>query len=99
MSNFALTSLARIEEGLKYLNTIFFSNEATFHISGRIHRHYVRISGVENPQVSQEHERDSPKVNVWAGMFRHQIIVPFFFKEETIRQVEFLDMMINFAYP
>ena len=49
--------------------------------------------------MSQEHERDSPKVNVWAGMVRHQIIGLFFFKEETIRQDDFLDMMINFAYP
>ena len=47
----------------------------------------------------QEHERDSPKVKVWAGMFRQQSIGPFFFKEETIRQENFLDMLINFAYP
>ena len=96
---FALTLLARIEEDPEYLNTVFFSDEATFHISGRVHRHNVRIWGEENPHVSQEHERDSPKVNVWAGMFRDQIIGPFFFEEETIRQENFLDMLINFACP
>ena len=40
---FALTFLRRIEENPEYLNTIFFSDEAIFHISGRVHRHNVRI--------------------------------------------------------
>ena len=48
--------------------------------------------------MSREHERDSSKVNLWAGMFRHKIIGPFFFNEETICQENFLDMLINFAY-
>ena len=77
---FALTFLRRIEENPEYLNTIFFSDEATFHIFGRVHRHNVRIWGEENPHVSREHERDSSKVNMWAGMFRHEIIGPFCFK-------------------
>ena len=33
-----------------YLQRIFFSDEATFHVSGAVNRHNVRIWGVENPR-------------------------------------------------
>ena len=96
---FAQTILARMNRDPEYLNNIFFTDEATFHTSGRVHRHNVRIWGEENPHVTQELARDSPKVNVWAGMFKTQLIGPFFFEEDTIRQDNFLDMLTNVVYP
>ena len=96
---FAQTILTRMDRDRQYLDKICFSDEATFHISGRVHRHNVRIWGKENPHVIREHERDSPKLNVWAGMFHDELIGPFFFDENTIRQANFLHMLENYAYP
>ena len=83
---FALTVLGRMEGDPNYLERIFFTDEATFHVSGLVHRHNVRIWGTENPHVVQE-------------MFHDQVIGPFFFQEETINQNNFLEMLHQFAYP
>jgi hypothetical protein len=39
-----------------------FSAEATFHVSGAVNRHSVRIWGSENPHAYVKHQHDSPKV-------------------------------------
>jgi hypothetical protein len=41
-----------------------FSDEATFHINGKVNRHNVRVWGTENPHVTLQQERDSP-TSVW----------------------------------
>jgi hypothetical protein len=52
----------RIEEDW-FAEKLVFSDEATFHVSGKVNRHNVRIWGTENPHATVEHDRDSPKVN------------------------------------
>ena len=65
------------EEG--FLVRVVFSDESTFHISGKVHRHNVRIWGIENPHEMVQHERTSPKITfflrnvhtkgLWAFLF------------------------------
>ena len=76
---FAVNMLQRISEGKAFLKRVCFSNEATFHVSGKLNKYNVRIWGSENPHASRELQRDSPKVNVWCGIMCNQIIGPFFF--------------------
>ncbi|GFO18390.1 hypothetical protein PoB_004489500 [Plakobranchus ocellatus] len=45
------------------LSEIIFSDEATFHLSGKMNN--VRIWGTQNPHVTLESERNSLKVNVF----------------------------------
>jgi len=47
------------------VNLMAFSDEATFFTSGHVNRYNTILWDTENPRVIQEHERDSPKVNVW----------------------------------
>jgi hypothetical protein len=47
-----------------FVERLIFSDEATFHISGKVKRHNVRIWGIVQPHAQTEHQRDSPKVNV-----------------------------------
>jgi hypothetical protein len=44
---------------------LIFSDEATFHLSGKMNRHNVRAWGTENPHATIEHQRDSSKLNVF----------------------------------
>ncbi|CAF4075045.1 unnamed protein product [Rotaria sp. Silwood2] len=44
---------------------IFFSDEATFHISGTVHKHNCRIWARDNPHVTMEVSMNSPKVTVY----------------------------------
>ena len=42
-----------------------FSDKATSHTNGKVNRHNVCIWGEENSHATIEHERESPKVNVF----------------------------------
>ncbi|KAJ4449693.1 hypothetical protein ANN_01097 [Periplaneta americana] len=65
---FASTMLDRLGADPDFISKIFFSDEATFHVSDKVNRHNVRIWGSQNPQAIQEHVRDSPKLNMWWGL-------------------------------
>jgi hypothetical protein len=75
--HFAEEMFDRIDLDVDFFEKIMFRDEATFHVSGKVHRHNVRIWGTENPHV-REHIRDSPKVKVWCGVMHDQVIGPFF---------------------
>ena len=49
----------------EFLKQICFSDEATFHVSGKLNKNNVRILGPDHPHEFRELKRDSPKVNVW----------------------------------
>ena len=62
---FAVNILQRISEDEAFRKRVCFSDEATFHVSGKLNKHNVRIWGSENHYASRELQRDCPKVNVW----------------------------------
>jgi len=66
-SNFCIKMQeAMTEEG--FLDFVVFSDESMFHISGKVHRHNVRVWNNENPHEMVQHERASPKINVFCAM-------------------------------
>ena len=72
-----------------------FTDEATFHLSGKVNRHKVRIWGTENPHEIEEHARDSPKLNVFCASVK--VYGPFFFAEPTVTGISYLDMLENYS--
>ncbi|GBL93807.1 hypothetical protein AVEN_153584-1 [Araneus ventricosus] len=46
---FAVEMLSRIENEHNFLNSIIFSDEATFHVSNKVNKHNRRIWGSEIP--------------------------------------------------
>jgi len=44
-----------------FLEKVQFSDKATFHVSGAVNLHNVRIWGSENPRAYVEHQCDSPE--------------------------------------
>jgi len=64
-SNFCIKMQdAIMEEG--FLDCVVFSDESTFLISGKVNTHNVCIWGTENPLEIVQHEKASPKINVFA---------------------------------
>jgi len=55
--------------------------------------HNCLIWGTENAHVSYELQKASPKENVWCGVTSEKVYGPFFFEEETVRAVYYLDMI------
>ncbi|KAG7171884.1 hypothetical protein Hamer_G000814 [Homarus americanus] len=62
---FANDILNSIDEDNDFLLRVCFSDKATFHVSGTVNKHNVRIWGSENPHVVREHIGYSLKTNVW----------------------------------
>ncbi|KFM68198.1 hypothetical protein X975_25037, partial [Stegodyphus mimosarum] len=96
---FATDMLRRIEDDAEFLKRIMFSDVASFHLSGIVNHHNVRIWRSENPHEYRETQRDSPKVNVWCGLMHDRVIGPFLFTEKTVSSVVYLDMLENFVFP
>jgi hypothetical protein len=69
----------RVQDDERFLDPIIFSDANTFHVSGRVNTHNCRIWGSENPRVSLEHVRDSPKVNVFFALSKKRVYGSFFF--------------------
>ncbi|PNF32015.1 hypothetical protein B7P43_G06576 [Cryptotermes secundus] len=55
--------------------------------------------GSENPHEYGKMARHSPKVNVWCALMHDRVIGPFFFAEQTVTSVIYLDMLQNLAFP
>jgi len=82
-----------------FLPRLIFSYEATFHLSGIVNRHNVCIWGLQNLQEALEHERDSPKVNVFCALSQTKVYGPFFFAQKTVIGVTYLAMLQNWLLP
>ena len=50
---FAVNMLQRISEDEAFFKRVCFNDEATFHVSGKLNKHNVRIWGSENPHADQ----------------------------------------------
>ena len=70
---------------------LVFSDEATFHLNGKVNKHNTHILGTENPYEIHEHEWDSPKVN--SAISKKSVYWPFFFEEATITGESYLNML------
>ena len=82
-----------------FLSRLIFNHEATFHLSGKVNRHNVRIWGLQNPHEALEHERDSPKVSVFCALSQTKVYGPFFCAENTVTGVTYLAMLQNWLLP
>jgi hypothetical protein len=77
---------------------LLFSYVATFHTSGKVNRNNLRVWGTRN-HATLGHQRDSPKVNVYCAMSRSQVHGPFFFAENTVKGINYPDMLQNWLMP
>jgi hypothetical protein len=89
---FCVEMFDKTENEYDYLYKVVFSDEATFHLSGKINRHNVRIWGTENPHETVEHVLDSPKLNVFCATSSVKLKGQIFFAEPTVIGNCYLDM-------
>ncbi|GBM58749.1 hypothetical protein AVEN_183577-1 [Araneus ventricosus] len=81
------------------LGALIFRDEVTFHLSGKVNRHIVRVWGTELPHVIVKQERDSPKVNVFCAISKRKLYGPFFFIEQAVTGFAYLDMLQLLLFP
>lgn len=81
-----------------FTSRLGYSDEAIFHLSGRVNCHNVRNWGTEHPHETVEHVRDSPKVNVFCAVFRNKVFDPFFFETDAVTGQSYLDMLQHWLF-
>ena len=96
--NFCQEMQLKMEEN-DFVETPIFCDEATFHISGKVNVHNVRICGTGQPHAQIEQKRESLKVNVFCALFREKLQGPNFFTEATVTGDSFLDILENWLLP
>jgi hypothetical protein len=84
---------AWLDEDGNFLSRVVFSDETTSHLSGHVNHHKVRIWGAENPNTFVEHVRDNPKINEFCVMSALKIYGHFFFAEQTVTGITYLDTL------
>jgi hypothetical protein len=82
-----------VSSGDHFLEKVQFTDETTFRVSGAVNRRNSRIWRSENPHAYVEHQRDSPKVNVFCAISSQKLYGPFFFVEETVTGMTYLDRL------
>jgi hypothetical protein len=83
----------------RFAGELIFSDEATFHLPGKVHRHNVRTWRTENICVITEHVRDSPKVNAFCAISKEKGYGPFSFETPTVTGMISLDKSENWPIP
>ena len=76
-----------------FLKSLRFSDEATFHVSGKVNKQNIRIWGSEKPHRIVENERDSPKTNVFCAISTSKVYGPYFFPDSTVNGETFRNYM------
>ena len=74
---------------------LVFSDEATFHVTGKVNKHNTRIWGTKHPYAIQEHVRDSPKMNVFFAISKKGVYGPFFFERTKVNGEAYFAMLQN----
>ena len=89
--------LDRLDSDPGFMKCVCFSDESTFHVSGLLNRHNLRIWDSENPHDTCELKWNSPKLNVWCGIMQDKIIDPFFFTEKSITAQIYLNILTEYV--
>ena len=89
--------LDRLDSDPGFMKCVCFNDESTFHVSGLLNRHNLRIWDSENPHETCELKWNFPKLNVWCGIMQDKIIDPFFFTEKSISAQIYLNILTEYV--
>ena len=95
---FAEWALNCAAEEPQFLSTLMFSDEAIFHVDGRVNKQNCRILACENPRICHEQPLHSEKVVVWIALSHRGVLGPFFF-DASVTGESYLTMLQSFLWP
>ena len=90
--------ISRLCDDPSFIHKLCFSDEAIFHLNGKINSHNCVIWDYENPHLCDEIPLKSKGLVVWAAMFCDRIIGPYFF-ETTVTKDSYLEMLRDYFIP
>lgn len=96
--------LDMMNDNAEFVNNIWMSDEAHFHISGFVNKQNFRYWSRENPQRIHEKPLHSEKVTVWCAISSRAVLGPYFFEDQneravTVNTLRYINMLENFLQP
>ncbi|KDR11890.1 hypothetical protein L798_14053 [Zootermopsis nevadensis] len=89
--------LEKLDEDMEFLRKMMFSDETSFHDSGKLNRTYA--SGDHDTFMLQWNTLQTvSKVIVSRGLLHDRLIGPFLFAEVTVTSSSYLGTPENFSY-
>jgi hypothetical protein len=91
-----------IDQKSSFLNNIWFSDEAHFHLSGHVNKQNMRFWGTQNPHEIEEKPLHVEKCTAWCAISTHGIIGPYWFEEPesgsalTVNQERYRHVLTKF---
>ena len=84
-----------------FINNLWFSDEAHFHLNGQVNRQNCRFWGKAPPDEVLQRPLHSPKVTVWCALSGQGIVGPFFFEDRdgstvTINKDRYISILNKF---
>ena len=73
----------RIEDHPNFLDLIFFSDEARFHLSGQVNKPNMQFWAQVQPHEHMLRPLSVEKVTVWCAMGHNGIIGPYWFEDDN----------------
>jgi hypothetical protein len=95
---FAQEMLQMLEDDPTLLDSLVFSDEANFHLSGVVNRHNAVYWDASNPDFTATLPVNSPKVTVWCGIWSGGVFGPFFF-DDNVTSASYLAMLSEWLMP
>ena len=82
----AVKMLEKMEQNPQFLGFLWTSDEAHFHLEGKVNSKNIVFWGSQKPEEVAQKPLHSAKCNVWTALSERGTIGPFFF-EEHVSQV------------
>lgn len=101
---FADWALAMLTHDPDFGQTIIFSDEAHFCLSGYVNKQNCRYWSDHQPQIFEEADMHPQKLTVWCGLWHGGIIGPYFFRNAagdtvTVNGERYQTMLTEFLWP
>jgi len=93
-----------IMEDNEFLNKLWMSDEAHFHLTGYVNKQNYRYWADSNPKEIHERPLHSSKVTAWCAVSSHGVIGPYVFENEeritiAVTSDRYVEMLQSFVAP
>ena len=91
--------LEKVRQNPRFPDQVLWTDEAIFHLNGHVNRCNAITWPMTNPHISMHKPYQKKGIMVWAGVFKDQLIGPYFFTRGTVTGEKYLYMLKEVVWP
>ena len=89
----------KVRQNPSFPDQVLWTDEAIFHLNGHVNRRNAITWAMTNPHISMDKPYQKKGIMVWAGLFKDQLIGPYFFTKGTVTGEKYLYMLKEVVWP